>query len=381
LGPNGAAIVHALHGFLDLENKPTLADLAEHKGLSVEYLASLGLHNLPGGGVGIPYYDNAGKTVALKQRTHLAARLGSRWPAGQPVCAYGEHRLALSTAAGYLILTEGESNCWALWFHGVPALGMPGAKTVKKTLAPGHVRTVSKIYLVQDPDKSGQDFVEDARERLAGLGWQGQLYVVKLRDVKDPSDLHKQDPAAFRDHFQAALDQAEPVDIPAVAEPGTWEEPIPFRDYPVPDLPLDALPGFLVNSVNALAESTQTPPDLAALLILSICGAALAKRFRVCIREGWSEPTNLLTVVALPPGERKSAVFDWVMAPVRAHEEEETARMEPLIAEEATKHRMLEARLRNVEGKAAKAEAPRPSQTADANRDEHGESKANTEGQ
>jgi hypothetical protein len=162
------------------------------------------------------------------------------------------------------------------------------------------------------------------------------------------------------------------LDCQPAPESVTWEEPIPFRDYPVPDLPLDTLPGFLVQSVSAVAESTQTPPDLAAMLMISVCGAGLAKRFRVAVREGWSEPLNVFAVVALPPGERKSAVFDWVMAPVRAFEQQELARTAPLIAEEATKHRILEARLKGIESKAAKVNGPEAAHDRDAPNDEPG---------
>ena len=64
--------------------------------------------------------------------------------------AYGEERLADAVAAaGHLILVEGESDCWTLWFHGHPALGLPGADTVKKTLHLGHVAAVGTIYVVQ----------------------------------------------------------------------------------------------------------------------------------------------------------------------------------------------------------------------------------------
>ena len=49
----------------------------------------------------------------------------------------------------------------------------------------------------------------------------------------------------------------------------------------VPEFPLDTLSEFLANYVSASAEATQTPPDLTAMLTISICGAALAKHFRV----------------------------------------------------------------------------------------------------
>src|SRR5262249_3766235 len=69
-----------------------------------------------------------------------------------------------------------------------------------------------------------------------------------------------------------------------------------------------------------------------------------------------TEPTNLLVVTVLPPGERKSQVVDKIMEPVRAYEREEQVRMAPLVAERESEHRVLEKRLQALENRAAKAE-------------------------
>ena len=42
----------------------TLSDLAAHKHLPIDFLRGLGLHDLAGGGVGIPYPDVTGETAA-----------------------------------------------------------------------------------------------------------------------------------------------------------------------------------------------------------------------------------------------------------------------------------------------------------------------------
>jgi replicative DNA helicase len=141
----------------------------------------------------------------------------------------------------------------------------------------------------------------------------------------------------------------------APTEP-VWTAPIPFNaTSDLPLFPTHLLPAALREWVSAEAEATQTPPDLAALLALAICGAALATRFRIKVRDGWAEPTNVFTVVGLPPGDRKSAVVTDAMAPALRFEEEEQARMAPLIAEAASEHRMLEAQLKIAEQQAAKA--------------------------
>jgi hypothetical protein len=136
-----------------------------------------------------------------------------------------------------------------------------------------------------------------------------------------------------------------------------WPEPIPLGtdDDPVP-FPVGLLPDWQARWVEAKAVETQTPPDLAAMLVLAVTGAALAKKFRVQIRDGWTEPTNIYSVVCLPPGERKSAVFSAALAPVFAFEQEECDRLGPIIAEKESARRVLEARLKDAEKAAAKEE-------------------------
>jgi hypothetical protein len=80
--------------------------------------------------------------------------------------AYGEDRLDAALAAGYLVLVEGESDAWTLWFHGEPALGIPGSDAVAKTLELGHVAPFRVIYAFQETDLSGETFVDEARRRL-----------------------------------------------------------------------------------------------------------------------------------------------------------------------------------------------------------------------
>jgi hypothetical protein len=138
--------------------------------------------------------------------------------------------------------------------------------------------------------------------------------------------------------------------------PEPWEEPIPLGSVPdAPPLPVvDVFPDWLALFIKGLSEATQTPEDLTAMLALAEGGAALAGKFRVQIREGWSEPTNIYTVTALASGERKSAVFKETMAPTYEFEEERRTEMAPIIAAAQAEHAMLEARKNHLAGKASK---------------------------
>jgi hypothetical protein len=149
-------------------------------------------------------------------------------------------------------------------------------------------------------------------------------------------------------------------EAPREAEgPPAWDEPILLgSDYATPEFPTELLPDGLRPWVEAEAQATQTPPDLAACLVLPIAGAGLAGKVRVTVRDGWSEPTNLFEVVSLPPGDRKSAVFADALAPVQEAERRAQEEMEPILAEKTSEHEILETRLKALQLKAAKAADP-----------------------
>ena len=97
----------------------------------------------------------------------------------------------------------------------------------------------------------------------------------------------------------------------------TLEEPQPAKKRSsLPAFPVRLLPAVLSDFIEAEAERTQTPPDLAAMLVLGCCAAAVAGRYDVEIEQGYVEPLNIFCLAALAPGERKSAVFRSVFAPL-----------------------------------------------------------------
>jgi replicative DNA helicase len=106
-----------------------------------------------------------------------------------------------------------------------------------------------------------------------------------------------------------------------------WEEPTPLRAaVDLPPFPVEALPDFLAAWVRAEATATQTPPDLAGMLVLATLATAAGGLARIQIRPGWQEPLNLFVVVALPPGSRKTAVFADVTRPLVRLDRDELAR-------------------------------------------------------
>lgn len=194
----------------------TIESLAADKRLPVDFLRSLGVVQ-DSRFVKITYLLEDGSPAPRQRiRTALRAKDGSKWTKGdgKPV-PYGLWRLAEAREAGYLVLVEGESDCWTLWYHGFPALGIPGADMTEK-LKLEHVKDIPRLYVVREPDKGGDTFAAGIAKRLAGWKtWQGEAYEVRLIGAKDPNDLHKQNPDELKAKFQAALDAAEPLQLPA----------------------------------------------------------------------------------------------------------------------------------------------------------------------
>ena len=140
-----------------------------------------------------------------------------------------------------------------------------------------------------------------------------------------------------------------------VPEEVAWEAPVPFHEYELPEFPTDVLSKWAAEFVRAEARITQTPEDLAGVLVLTVGSLALAKLLTVEPWPGWRESVNLYTAVAMPPGSRKSVVFSHVTAPIHDFEASKNQILGAEIALAETKRKVLEERVKKAQQKAAKA--------------------------
>ncbi|MET7603934.1 YfjI family protein [Streptomyces avermitilis] len=139
--------------------------------------------------------------------------------------------------------------------------------------------------------------------------------------------------------------------------PDVWEDPIPLtgrRERPA--FPAHVLPAWVREFVTAVAEETQTPVDLAGSIALSVLATAAGGRSVVHVRGNWREPTNLYTVVALPPANRKSAVFALLSNPLYEAEKQLKAAMKPVIVEAEVTARLAKEAADKAAAKAASAD-------------------------
>lgn len=139
--------------------------------------------------------------------------------------------------------------------------------------------------------------------------------------------------------------------------PVTWDTPIPFDEYDLPAFPMDALPEVIRRYVLAVAESTQTPVDMAAVEALGIVSLCCQGKYFIQGNADWSEPLNTYTVVVLSPAERKSSVLSMMIRPVELFEMAENTRRGPEIVKSQMELSRLEKEKRSLVERASKGNA------------------------
>ena len=148
-----------------------------------------------------------------------------------------------------------------------------------------------------------------------------------------------------------------PPDVCNGTGPIRWDTPIPFNDFDLPEFPTDALPPAIRDYVEAVAETTQTSADMAAVASLAILAICVQGKYRIWGKPDWWEPLNLYCVIALPPAERKSAVISLMTAPLEEYEKEVNATLDAQIIESQMMRSILEKERRSLEDKVSKGKA------------------------
>jgi len=270
-----------------------------------------------------------------------------RWqgfPEPRPI--YGLDRLADRPGAPVLV-TEGEKAADAagmLFPDHVPVTSPGGTKAAAKAdwspLAGRHVT------IWPDHDAPGGAYAAEV-EKLAHAAGAASVRTVPVPETFPPKwDLADPIPEGWdADRLRALATAADP-----------WPVLVPLDTPDLPRLDRATLPGWAGDFVAALADATETPPEMAAGMVLATCSAAVARRYRVMVGPGYFEPCNLWIAVALPPGNRKSAVQSAAAAPLLHWERAEADRMKGDIEAATSAARTAEARVKELRTKAAKAD-------------------------
>lgn len=133
-----------------------------------------------------------------------------------------------------------------------------------------------------------------------------------------------------------------------------WANLVPLDTPNLPGLETGCLPGWAGDFAGALAEHTESPRELAVGMVLVSLAAASARRLKVEVGPGYHEPCNLWTVVALAPGNRKSAVQSAATAPLVEWERAKIIELEPEIKRLTSEYETLKARAKEKRAKSVK---------------------------
>jgi putative DNA primase/helicase len=238
----------------------TLRAYADAKRLPLGFLASINVHEeqgLYGPRLLIPYHDENGEVRIVRHRVSLNGDKRFFWPKGTSgkLCLYGLDRLPAARTAGHVVLTEGESDCHTMWHCGFHAVGVPGASNWREKRDAAALDGVGTIYVIDERDKGAESLLST----LKASAVRDRVRVVTLDGAKDPSDLYLNDPAAFRQRFEAALREAKPL----VEAETVWTAPSQQEGNGLTDAERDAIGKLAAGEIEAfvsLAEADQTFP-------------------------------------------------------------------------------------------------------------------------
>lgn len=197
----------------------TLESYAERKRLPATFLERVGLSTIYVNGrpaLRIPYgTPDGGPPPCVRRRRALEKtdeddnRFDWQSNPKPRLCLYGLDRLDSARKAGMVVIVEGESDCHTLWYHDIPALGLPGAGNWREGRDVEHLEGLATIYVLIEPDKGGaavKRWLSDSAIRDRAM----LLDLHAATGFKDPSDLHCDDPEAFPSRWRAALETARP---------------------------------------------------------------------------------------------------------------------------------------------------------------------------
>lgn len=186
----------------------TLAQYSEEKALPIDFLKDLAISDISYLGapaVRIPYMDVNRTVRSVRFRVALTGEARVRWRSGDKVLLYGLWRLNQARKDGYVVLVEGESDCHTLWFHGVPAVGLPGAGVWQEGWA-SLFEEIAKIYVIIEPDAGGESILR----WLAQSVIRDRAFLVRLGEAKDPSGLYLSSPGEFLARWREAVESSVP---------------------------------------------------------------------------------------------------------------------------------------------------------------------------
>ncbi len=297
--------------------------------------------------------------------------------ANEPRPLFGLGILANADPARAVFVVEGEKAAAALHSLGLVAVtSQGGAKAAEKadwSRLAGH----SAVFLLPDNDEPGEGYITTIAGILSRFENPPALSLVRLPNLPEGGDIvdwlkTRLDDAlldwdefepvpdlSLKEVFQAVVKaHVEPVPDDWTAAPtenvAEWQAPISLEASYLPPWPDAVFPDVVQEFVNALSASTETPSELASLMVLAAISAAAQGRFRVRVKADYFEPVNVWPCCALIPGSRKTAVQNAATAPLTLWEGWQREILEPKIRRAKSEHATITEQIMHLRKQAAK---------------------------
>lgn len=145
------------------------------------------------------------------------------------------------------------------------------------------------------------------------------------------------------------------IEMPSIQQPEAWEDPLLFHTMETPDMDARWLPSPLAEFAAALAFTTETPEALSIMTVLGVISTVCTQRVVVSPKEGWQEPINIYTLIALPPANHKSWVLRRCTEPLVHWEKQRQLELEGTIKRQRSERKTQEKIIDALRLKAAKA--------------------------
>lgn len=130
-----------------------------------------------------------------------------------------------------------------------------------------------------------------------------------------------------------------------------WHIPTPLEEYNLPPFPVEQYPRLLREWVSAVAESTATPIDMAAVSALAVMAATVQGKYEIMEKPDHIEPLSLFVLLVANPGERKSAIVKIMTRDILQFEHEENQRRKPVIERRQTEINVMQQQLEKAKKK------------------------------
>ncbi len=294
----------------------------------------------------------------------------------EPRPLYGLDVLAKAEPARAVFIVEGEKAAAALHSLGFVAVTSQGGASAAAKGDWGPLRGRKTVFILPDNDRAGEGYAEAIAAIIGAFENPPALSVVRLPGLPEAGDVvdwikGRLDDAlldwdefepvpdnSLKDEIQKAVKaHSEPLPAEWVKAPvvSSWQAPISLEAAQLPTWPGDVFPSGVQDFVTALSESTETPPELSALVVLSSLAAAGQRKFRVRVKQDYFEPVNVWTACALPPGSRKTAVQIAATAPLTDWERRQRELAAPDIARAQSDHATITEQIAHLRKMAAKA--------------------------